>query len=630
MYRHRGVLKSLGLVLALILAATLLVPAANASTSVTLTSLTSKAVQFLYGEYTQKGISNSENGVGSYALYVLKKAGVDVSSWVYNGQKLEDAVVDAICKDLQNAANVHAKTLAQDLVAAQALGRSDLANQLVEILKHRQTENGFDNNLFSDVPAFDLLGLAGKLKVVNAAYVRDYILSNQLTQPTVPAEIYGAWGVSWTDDKGTPQYFADFMTTAQAVRVLHYLDPSGQDDRVQAAINNGLNWMRKQQQADGSFVAGWDDPAIDTAEVVVTLKALGRDPAEWKSSDGKTAVDYLMNNVLNPDGSFGTSKNAMDATWVLYACYLLSVDIPPRISGSDRILTSVQVSQSSFTSASNVVLATAYNFPDALSATPLAKALSAPILLTGKDTLPAPVEAEIKRLGARTIYLIGGTGVISASLESSLKGKGYTVVRIGGKDRYETSALVARKLAEVLNVTTFTKAYIVTGENFPDGLAAGPLAAAENAPILLVRKDAIPQVIKEILSAYGVKNTVIVGGTAVISDTVKGNLPGPVRIAGADRYGTSVELAKYALSNLSFNTSTVYLATGENYPDALASAAVAGKTRSILLLVNPALPLKQVLADFLTAHKEIDIVKVIGGEMAVPKAVVDEVVRVIK
>ncbi|WP_073165415.1 S-layer homology domain-containing protein [Desulfofundulus australicus] len=328
MYNHKRTIKKLSLLLVLVMAVTMLTPAVNAGASGTPASPANNAVQFLYNEYIQKGINNSEYGVGSYALYVLKQAGVDVASWVYNGENLEDAVTNAVYNDISQPDKVPAKILAQDLLAVQALGRSDLADQLVEILKNRQTENGFDTgaySLFSNLPAFDLLGRAGKLSVVNAAYTRDYILSNQLTQSTVPAEVYGAWGGSWTDDKGNTNYFADFMATAQAVRALHYLDPGGQDARVQAAINNGLNWMRNQQKADGSFVAGWDDPAIDTAEVVVTLKALGRDPADWKTGDGKTAVDYLMNNVLNPDGSFGTSKNAMDAIWVLSACNSLGI-----------------------------------------------------------------------------------------------------------------------------------------------------------------------------------------------------------------------------------------------------------------------------------------------------------------
>ncbi|MGB9804876.1 DUF4430 domain-containing protein, partial [Desulfofundulus sp.] len=317
MSNRKRLWKKLSLLLVLVMAATLLVPAVNAGAGEVTGSPANNAVQFLYNEYVQKGIDNSGYGVGSYALYVLKQAGVDVSGWVYNGVKYEDAVVNAVYNDLQNA-STPANILAQDLLAVQALGRGDLAGQLVDILKNRQTENGFDYSIFSNMQAFDLMVRAGQLSVLNTAYAREYILGTRNT--SVNDSAYGTWGYTY---EGT--YYPDFMTTAQAVRVLHYLDPNGNDADIQAAIEDGLAWMQKQQQADGSFAAGMDDPAIDTAEVVMTLKALGSDPAEWKSNDGKTVVDYLMNNVLNPDGSLGTSKNAMDAIWVLNACNLLGL-----------------------------------------------------------------------------------------------------------------------------------------------------------------------------------------------------------------------------------------------------------------------------------------------------------------
>ncbi|MGI9861283.1 S-layer homology domain-containing protein [Moorella naiadis] len=322
MHNHRRAIKKLSLLLVLLMAVTLLAPAVNAGASGVSGSPANNAVQFLYNEYAQKGINNSDSGVGSYAFYVLRQAGVDVSTWVYNSKNLENTVADTVYSDLQNQANVKAKTLAQDLVAAQALGRNDLADQLAAILKNRQTESGFDNSLFSDLPAFDLLGRAGKLSVVNAAYARDNILSNQLT---VSADVYGAWGGSWTDANGL-HYFTDFMSTAEALRALHYLDPSGGDVAVQAAVYNGLEWLKKQQQADGSFKAGWDDPLVDTCEAILTAKTLGQDPATWQSSLGKSPVDYLLSGaVVNQDGSLGTSKNAMDATWALSACNLLDI-----------------------------------------------------------------------------------------------------------------------------------------------------------------------------------------------------------------------------------------------------------------------------------------------------------------
>ena len=53
---------------------------------------------------------------------------------------------------------------------------------------------------------------------------------------------------------------------------------------------------------------------------------------------------------------------------------------------------------------------------------------------------------EIERLGATNAYIIGGTAVISDTVKATLEAKGLTVKRIGGRDRYETSALIAKEL----------------------------------------------------------------------------------------------------------------------------------------------------------------------------------------
>lgn len=274
-----------------------------------------QAVHYLGNEYASNGIINSDAGVGSYALFVLTRAGVDVGAWVHNGTGLKDAVISAVKNDIANADKVSAKCLAQDLAAMEALGQNGLTDQLVMILKNRQGKNGFDDtgalSIYSNVPAFDLLSSAGLINRLNTGQVTDYILEEQYIK--AKDANYGSWGSSESD-----RYYADFMATAGAIRVLSRLDPEKSDAQIQEAINNGLGWMKNQQKAGGNFMAGMDDTLIDTCEVVVTLKTLGMDPGAWRSSEGKSALDYIMSNALNPDGSFGASQNAMDATWVLW------------------------------------------------------------------------------------------------------------------------------------------------------------------------------------------------------------------------------------------------------------------------------------------------------------------------
>ena len=291
--------------------------------------LSDKAVQFLGQEYAESGINNSEAGVGSYALYIMSRAGVDVGAWRHDGVSLEDAVIAAVKNDISNADKVHSKHLAQDLAAVKALGQNDLAGQLVQILKTRQGSNGFEDtgplSIYSNVPAFDLLSRAGLMDQFDTGLAKAYILGEQYVG--AQDAHHGSWGSS---DNG--QYYADFIATTEAVRVLCRLDPGKNDAQIQEAVNNGLAWMKSRQKADGSFVAGMDDPVIDTCEVIVTLKTLGMDPGAWQSSEGKSAVDYFMSKALNPDGSFGTSQNAMDAAWVLWTCLALDekIDAPPQ------------------------------------------------------------------------------------------------------------------------------------------------------------------------------------------------------------------------------------------------------------------------------------------------------------
>ncbi|TEB07823.1 Endo-1,4-beta-xylanase A precursor [Pelotomaculum schinkii] len=318
--RGNKMFKKPSLWLTVLMTIMLLIPVVSANAAGGAGSPANCAVQFLYNDYTTNGINNSDAGVGSYALFVLTQADVDVSTWEYNGENLKDAVISAISGDITNAADpskASAKLLAQDLAAAKALGRDDLADQLVQILQNRQSSAGFDSNLYSDIPAYDLLGRVDSVGEINIDYAKDCILGSQNT--TAGDQNYGSFGGTFGGI-----FYPDFMTTAEAVRALNYLDPGKSDSQTQNAINDGCSWMKNQQQADGSFnVGGWDDPVIDTSEVIVTLKVRGLDPASWESSGGKTPVDYMMNNALNDDGSFGTSKNGMDAIWALSAYNLL-------------------------------------------------------------------------------------------------------------------------------------------------------------------------------------------------------------------------------------------------------------------------------------------------------------------
>lgn len=257
-----------------------------------------------------------------------------------------------------------------------------------------------------------------------------------------------------------------------------------------------------------------------------------------------------------------------------------------RVFGADRYLTAVELSAANFASADSVVIASGENFPDALTASALAGAIEAPVLLTRAGSVPAAVLAEIDRLGAGKAYIIGGTGAVSPAVVSALQGAGLAVERIAGADRYATAAAVADKVLAVTGTAWNGEVFIASGEDFPDALAAAPVAAANGMPILLTRAGALPAATAAFLNDNDVEKSHVVGGTGVIGAWIQTAAPGATRIAGANRYATAVEVAKFA-ETMGMNWGYLGIASGENFPDALAGGVVVGRNRGMLLLTQP-------------------------------------------
>lgn len=154
------------------------------------------------------------------------------------------------------------------------------------------------------------------------------------------------------------------------------------------------------------------------------------------------------------------------------------------------------------------------------------------------------------------------------------------VLRLGGANRYETSRLIAEYA-----FPSATSAFVATGLRFPDALSAGPAAAQRNAPVLLVTNatGGLDAATRATMQRLGVRWVGIVGDNSSVSVAISQGLQATgaqaVRYAGSDRYGTSVRLASVFGSYR-----TAFIASGQNFPDALAGAAAAGSQRAPLLL----------------------------------------------
>lgn len=197
-----------------------------------------------------------------------------------------------------------------------------------------------------------------------------------------------------------------------------------------------------------------------------------------------------------------------------------------RISGEDRFITAARLSAEvgAPDGLAIVALGAAEKadraWPDALGAGGYASLPNpVPVLLSRTDDVPEVTIQTLKDLAVRTVNLLGGTVALSTAVETELAGNGFVVNRLSGEDRYATSAMVA---ADVLDRFGDTQArpVFVTGQNFPDGLAAGALAGQIGGPVILIPQDTVPDVTLQFLrtNADQLDDPVFLGGTVAISD----------------------------------------------------------------------------------------------------------------
>jgi putative cell wall-binding protein len=298
------------------------------------------------------------------------------------------------------------------------------------------------------------------------------------------------------------------------------------------------------------------------------------------------------------------------------------------IEGLSRFDTAVAASVEAYPAGSDyVIIATGRNWPDALGGTALAGALDAPILLSEPTSLPAATATEISRLKATHAIILGGTGAVSDAVMAAIGDTGdiEDVERIFGDDRYQTADAVALRTIEVLGVDYDGTAFVATGANFPDALAAAPLAAAQGWPLFLAHPTG--GLLPGTVTAMGaVDDAIILGGTGAVSTAVQTQLAttmglSTTRLEGLTRYDTAVAIAGYGVNSAGHVWDRVGIATGEDYPDALAGGVLQGKVGSVMLLTLPT-SLHPATETALEANaEEIYFVTFFGGTGAVSDAV---------
>jgi putative cell wall-binding protein len=476
-----------------------------------------------------------------------------------------------------------------------------------------------------------------------------YTVSNATTSTITTVTVTSQWGLVSSEPTLAPG--ASFVVTESA---------------SWPTVGTKTNDVQVDGYLGGAPVQVTDTVSVDVALPALELTVSGpAGPAIWGSSamltyrvrntgsfplsdievtDPSAGVSLTVSGPLAPGASTNrnVSKTAgpvrssasatgryltADATDAAPAVTISSYE---RIAGTDRIDTALQASQRAFPTpgtVDTVVVASAYAWADALPASGLAGASGGPLLLVHPTSLPAEVKAEIARLGANEVYVVGGTAVVSAAVVSALDAiPGVAVERLGGTDRFGTARLIADEMRTLPGAAMDT-AFVATGRNFPDALAASSLAAAMPAPILLVEKDAVPNATAAALGALDPDRIVVCGGTGVVDAAVADALGvwGSVtRRGGADRYETARLVVEWGESVLApSGPDGLYLAVGTNYPDALAGGVVAATANGSWypLMLTPQDGLSSQVSSYMSSRSSVAHAGLLGGQVALSDAV---------
>jgi len=408
-----------------------------------------------------------------------------------------------------------------------------------------------------------------------------------------------------TNDNTTDWYLRD-MTDGSLELLSVNMDGESGDDGMWS--NDG----RASVSDDGryvAFVSRASDLTLgdtnDQPDVFVRDRDLGVTGVVSVSSDLEYSNGWQQNCAMSADGmvvaydSWADNLVEDDAndTADIFVSYLAESEPEPSdltqipLEGKDRYDTAIEISQDAFPGGADaVVIATGENWPDALGGSALAGVIDGPVLLSGRGALPASVLGEIDRLGASEAYVLGDFRALSTNVYNALVAElGFgNVHRIGGANRYETANLVAAEVVDMLGDEYDGTAFVGTGLNFADALAASPLAAANGWPVYLSGMPTISSDTIAAMQAAGVTDTILLGGEAAMPEGTSIVILGAgftaIRIDGADRYETAAKVAEWGVTDAGLDWDGVAIATGEKFPDALSGGVAQGISGSVLLL----------------------------------------------
>ena len=361
---------------------------------------------------------------------------------------------------------------------------------------------------------------------------------------------------------------------------------------------SGLTEGKKCSVCDVVILAQETVPALGhTEEIVAAKEATCTESGltEGKKCSVCETVTVAQQEIPALGHSWDEGTVSEEDGVVVYKCtvcgetmeeQLPEKDTVTRVFGDDRYATAFAVADAmkevmGVEKFASVVVVYSENFPDALAGSYLAAVADAPILLTkDKASRLEPVKTYINEnlVSGGKVYILGSEGVVPVSLENDLNNAGFDVDRLAGDDRYETN-LAVLKVAMELDADKTKPILVATGRDFADSLSV----SAAGLPVLLVRGDkTLSENQEAFLAANADRDRIVIGSEGVVSAKMYDAVGASKRVAGTDRYLTSVAVANEFIKE----PNAVVLAYASTFPDGLCGGPLAYQMGVPLILTK--------------------------------------------
>lgn len=444
-------------------------------------------------------------------------------------------------------------------------------------------------------------------------YLKDYQYSNQAVTETQGQVL------TYNKANGTKGFVTAYFSSSNGgntelpeqywTSALPYITTSQKDPYDTSSVLWKLTWLKQQLPADADLQNPgnwWATTAENNLLSTAVANVQSRDAfTKYKSyvlnkaKAANPAIDSIKISSIdsiettNYENTGKVKETKIDLTYYARTNknntvqYEMAAGAASQtLSGADRYDTAAKIAAEyvGAAKAKAIVLGRGDIPADALAGTVLAHKHNAPIMLVRNDSIPKSVEeflAAKTEAGAK-IFLLGGESAISAEIEQQLFAKGFTPIRLYGKDRTGTSLAIAKEIGNS------SKVLIATGnDNSSDALSASAYAAYKQIPIVIHRGTKLAEQTKAFLKDNATRSAIIIGGKGVVPETAETELAemniAADRISGVNRVDTSIAIN----TKLPLSGNSLVIGNGYQFIDALAGSVLAAKNGSPIVMLDP-------------------------------------------